>query len=438
MKKEVTNIITKITKILPYGLIIFPYITMAYITHLNWGLFRDEGMYVEASKIFLLSLPRVHIVLNISGIGIMIWAFLWKTVGYNLAVFRLPVMLFSLFSIYLFYIISKSFNCDKPWRYAFIIAFLPQFFIYSFQINGLVIGICFALLITKLYLDVIVKLDEKIGSTIWLSILLIFIFSLFACITNPFLLAYPLTIISLEIVRIFKKQRIQFFDSKIIIACLLVIILWLVFVFIFGEGLQAISRHGVNGQDINPRFFIFFFGHITMFLIYLGGMFPFLPFSFKKRIRLKIFVPISLVAVAFMIKYFPSTGAYDIRFHCLFLRIADWVTQQLCLPMRLVNVSAITLVFLGLYNLVNILYQAEKNIVFFFSIGTLSSYMFLMLINPYIASRLYIPGMLGLFFLVVKAYERKQAVLYLQIFYQIFLTVLYSYALYLKRGFFKI
>lgn len=419
-----------------FGLIILPYLVIAFVTRLNWRLFWDEHIYTQASESLLSG--GSPFALNACVPGIVIWSFLWKLVGNNLAVFRLSVLFFSFISIYLFYNISKRFNSINPLRYAFVIAFLPQFFIYSFQMNGLVLGICFALIVIKLYLDTTIETDKKMDFAMWLQTGSICIFSLLACTTNPFLLAYPAIIIILETQRIFKERKIRFFDSRIAIACILGISLWFVSAFIFGGGFGSISQRGGGGPEVNPRVFVFYIGHLTMLLMYLGGMFPFLVFSFKKRINLKLFIAMSLIAIPLALNFFPFGGRYNVFFHSQFLHVIDLMVQKLHLPTFAIKSAVIPLILLGLYNLVNIFYSAEKNTQFFLSAGALSLYVFLILLNPYISSRLLVPGMLGLLFLIVKVFEQKPVILNFQMLYQVFLTALYSGILYYKDGFFRV
>jgi hypothetical protein len=245
-------------------------------------------------------------------------------------------------------------------------------------------------------------------------------------------------IIILEAGKIFKERKIRFFNSMIAIACILAISLWFIFIFIFGEGLGYIAKHNTWIKVPNTKLFAFYPGHLTMLLMYLGGMFPFLVFSFKKRVSLKFFLVASLVVVPLALYFLPPGGKYVLSFHSQFLKAIDLFVQKVNLPTAAIRYFVIPLILLGLYNLMNILYSSEKNIPFYFSVGVLMLYVFAISVNSYISSRLLVPGMLGLLFLIVKIFEQKPTMLNFQMLYQVFLTAFWLGILYHTDKFLRV
>jgi len=416
-------------------LIISPYVLISLLTGLNWNLFRDEVMYMNAVQE---ALRGNYFTLNIAGFGVFLWKILSQFFGYSPPIFRSSVTLFSFLAIFIFFVFSRRFGAIKPWKYAFFLASLAEFFIYSFQINSLVMGIAFCLLIIQSYLVATSSGEIKEG-IFKLNLIALAVFSFAGCITNPFILAYPTVIILNESAKILRKEQIRR-ARTIICSSACAILLWIVYFFYLGDGFRALQQHGVAGLKHNSSIFGYIYpGHIAMFFVYFGGLFPFLSLVFPRRISFKISLLILLCAFM-LIKCFPSQPAESTLpyFHSVFSAFIIFGLKYLGAPSIFYKIIMILLMILGMYNLLGCVSYYKDGTLRFWFFGIPLIYMVGMLIDPYISSRLYIPGLLGLFLLVVRIYENQPALLCLQLAYQLFILVFYSYGLYSKYGFLSI
>ena len=430
-----------VTKYLPCKLILLFYALAAYVTGLNWIPFRDEGLYLAFARKLSSEWPTMRVMHGVNGIGNLINMVIVRTVGDNIVIFRVVTVGFAVACIYLACDVSGCFRAAKRWKYTFIVASLPMFFIYSFQVNGFIIGIFFALLIMKLYLGRYEDPGRAENRGSWTVSAGLFLACTGAVFTNPFLLAYPLTIVVSEAVRMIKVRRVGSVERRIFVSCLLPIVL---FALLWGMSSAKTSVHpahhliGNAGASHNPRFFGLYLGHIPVLLIFLGGMFPFLLFSFRKRINPLIFVFILTAVLSVSARVMPATLTVHQRFHCIFLKMGDVICRWFDFPVASLETIVAVLIGFGLYNLVNVLYQSPKDGVFFFSVCTGSVYLTMILVFSDITARLLLPGMLGIVFMTCRVYEERPVMMRFQMVYQVVITALYVYALYVKRGFFGI
>ena len=413
------------------------YCLAAYVTGLNWIPFRDEGLYLGFARRLSSEWPTMHIMRGVNGTGNLISMVIVKTVGDNIAIFRLVTVTFAVACIYLACDVSGCFRAVKRWKYTFIMASLPMFFIYSFQVNGFIIGIFFALLIMKLYLERYGSSHRADDGAPWMVDAGLFLACAGAAVTNPFLLAYPATIIGFEVVRMVKERKVSLNESRLALLCFLSMILFWIFGFVFANRSMINPYHSMSIRH-NPQFLGLYLGYIPILLMFLGVMFPFLGFSFRKRINFLVFLVILTVGLLVSARLMPATLTAHYMYHCLFLKIADVVRRSFSLPLAVLETIAAVLIGLGIYNLTNVLYQSKKDFVFFFSICTGMIYFMMILIFSEITARLLIPGMLGTLFLICRVYEQRPGIMRLQMAYQVVLTAIYVYALYSTRGFFNI
>ncbi|MBN2121404.1 MAG: hypothetical protein JW734_10175 [Candidatus Omnitrophica bacterium] len=423
-------------RILPFLLIIMPYLLVLFFTQLDWGLFRDEHRYLDAVKVML---QEGRFMMNVCGPGVALWSFLWHIAGYNPAICRLTVFVLGLLSIYTVFHLGGYFGYLKPWHYAVFLASIPHFFMYSFQVNGLVIAIAFSLLTMVCYFNLVQRRNQPISFSFWLMVSGIFIFSLLGCATSPFVLAYPATIILFELIDIFRNKYNLKVNYLIIGVCALSVILWVFYAFYLSEGFGAIERHGFKHCDVNIRLGLIYPGHVPVFFIFFGGFLPFLLLGLPRKVSMKIFIPILAIIIGIFAAYSPSqintTTLYS--FYTIFFTFINFIiVTVLNLSAEWNKLFIYILLSLGVYNFLNLIYQCRKDFYYYFSLILLCVYMAFALIQPYIGSRLYLPGMLGFLFVALRAYHKYPRLLYWQLSYQVFMSAVYVYSLYIKWGIF--
>ena len=268
---------------------------IAVSTGLDWPLFRDEPMYVEAIKAFADG-PFPTFSMNICGPSIFVWGMLTKAVGLSIPLLRLATLFLGTCGIGFLCGMTRRMPGVKSLWPVWFVCLLPQFVIYCFQINGSAVAFtltCAVLFFGIPFLHVPCELSPRqrqlngIALTVFMSL---------ACMQNPFCLSFPLAFIAFEGWAFLKggKSLGSLLRAPQLWIALCAIGGWLAFVAITQVSLlDSFDKHSRAG--INPKWIVLYPGTYTILLIYLGGLFPFLPFALRDRPSLKVLLMIVAV-----------------------------------------------------------------------------------------------------------------------------------------------
>jgi hypothetical protein len=421
------------------GLLVI-YLCVAAFSGLDWGLFRDEPRYLAATSALAGSLPRIAFPLDVFGVSLSIWALVYRVWGSSPVLLRLTQTAFAILTILLVARIALTWRLSRPWAAPLLAGLLPQFFVYSYQINGAVLAVGMSAWVIYVYSQWHRSSDGWSPARRRLMGLYLFGITALACIQYPFSAAYPAAMVLLEAYR-YRKHRSHFMERAlpITIACLGAGLGYALFLAFNGSSVaDSMKLHSWKG--VNPSVGPLYFGNWAILLAYLGGMFPFLPGAFTVRMRWVSIVPLILTALAFSFAFLPMGGhAYHEGFHTVFTSTLDGLlVQRLGWPGWTVNLGFFALVGLGTYNLAHIVrgwrsYASPGLTVL--AIAVLCVFMGLTLVDGYISSRLYLPGLVGLLVVIAQIMSSKPRLYWLQVGYQAAWCVAYSVALGIAHGF---
>jgi hypothetical protein len=416
------------------------YVCVAAVSGLDWGLFRDEPRYLDAAVSLAGALPRAEFPLDVFGVSLSIWGLLYRAGATSPVVLRSVQIVFAALTILLVARVAVAWRSPRPWAAALLVGLLPQFFVYAYQINGAVLATFLSTWILYVYTQW--HLSSAGWSPVRRRLMTAYLFLVLAlgCIQYPFTAAYPAAIVLLEGYR-YRRRRTALGERTlpVAVACLCAFIGYVLFLAHNGCPVSASMKlHSWRG--VNPPAGPFYLGNWVILLAYLGGMFPFLPGAFAGRIRWAVLLPLLLVAWALCYACLPIGGhPYHEGFHTIFTSTLDTVlVRGLGLPERVVAVALFALVGLGTYNLAHIVRSWKTSAnpeATVFAVTALCVFMSLILVDGYISSRLFIPGLIGLFLVIAHTLAPHRRLYWLQLGYQACWCAAYAVALGMKHGF---
>lgn len=416
------------------------YLCIAAVSGLAWNLFRDEPRYLGAATHMADNLPRVEFPLDVFGVSLSLWALLHRAGAGHPALLRLVQTLTAVFTIPLVARIALLWRFPRPWGAALVIGLLPQFFVYAYQINGAVLAVFLSAWVILIYSQ------WHLGAIDWspvrrrIMFAYLFVVLTLACIQYPFAAAYPAAIAILEAYLYHRRRTgLRVRTLPVITACLGAGICYGLFLAYCGSPVSASMKlHSWSG--VNPSVRSLYFGNWVILLAYLGGMFPFLPAAFTRRIRGIYLLPLALPPLALTYACLPiGRLGYHEGFHTIFTSTLDAVlVQDMGMPAWIVTVALFGLVGLGTYNLAHVIWSwkiTQNREALVFAVTLLCIFMSLILVDGYISSRLFLPGLLGLLMVIAQILSPHRRLCRLQLAYQICWCAAYAIALGMKHGF---
>lgn len=391
-------------------------------------------MYLHAVDYLVRTLPALRYEMNIGGASITLWGLLAAIFEHNIPLLRFTSVLLAILTSGFLYFIAKRLEMRSPERAVLMVALLPQLFLYGFQINGNALSVFLTAVI------ILMMLRFCDGSDAPPMLILMAACLSLATINNPFLLSLAAVLpLATMLQPRFNTGTVPWRNKRVgamALVCGTAVLIWAGFIGWSDVGLTAsLDRHSYD--QVNPRFLGLYLGHIFIFLSYIGSMFPLVLIAHWQRVPLTLRYFAAVVMVLFLSSLFlPHTGyAYDNYFHTLILRTIDFGITRLGLPRLSMNFAFMGLVGLGALNC-TILFGIFRHDSHARWIGlAVAGYLGLMLIDGYISSRLYLPGVLGGVLLIAKSMESRPLLYSAQIAYQISWILIYWVTLLNKYNF---
>ena len=111
---------------------------IAAVTGLEWGLFRDEPMYLKGTFQTQDQLPALMFWLNFNPAGTLLWAATLEWIKESVAALRLSVVAIALVAFVTFYRLCTRVTDAAPGRALLLVACVPEVCLYTYQVNGTV------------------------------------------------------------------------------------------------------------------------------------------------------------------------------------------------------------------------------------------------------------------------------------------------------------
>lgn len=401
------------------------YLLVGAISGLSWPEFRDEPMYIGSVIATRDGLPRLTFDMNICAIGLTLWASLAEWVSDSIVVLRSSVLLVSLGCFLSWVQLEKRVPGGTLWRSLLILALVPEVFIYAYQVNGSGITLLGTIWVCTAFL-----VRHERGPTFPNDLLLWASLS-WACVQSPFCLGFLPAVIICEL--LLHRDGALRIPYRTGVLAVLAFGTWILFILLNPTGLtESLERHS---SGINPSMFKLHFGNWAIFFVLWGGLFPLLGFAVPDRLSFRRVVPFLLAVGALGFACLPKNGyAFDTGFHTIYTMVIDRIVQAAGLPDIVMNLGYFTLLLLGCYGFVNfarfVWYQPYGR----FFLALLACYLTLMLVDGFIASRLFLPGWIGLLLYIERAFQGRR-LFAIQVIYQMLVCAVYTIGLGIRWGF---
>ncbi|MEM7165808.1 MAG: hypothetical protein AAF581_10110 [Planctomycetota bacterium] len=406
------------------------YLLIGAATGLAWPLFRDEPMYLKGTLQTQESFPGLTFWLNINAVGVLLWAALLEWVHDSVAVLRLSVLLFGLGTFWLFASLCARFREARVGRALLLVVLVPEVFLYCYQVNGTLLTLFGAFAASLVFMS-----RQQSGPS-WHNDALLFVTLAWVCLQSPFCLSFLPAVILTEFFA--RRREGRAFAQQIPVRtggiAVLAFAAWGVFILTNGTPLsESLQRHSVGE---NPGILGLHFGNWAIFAVMWGGLLPFLGVATAGIVRWQRVVPFLLGAALLAYFTLPANGyAFAWEFHTIYTMALDRGAAALGLPLVFVNVAYLVLAVAGTYVIVNFLVFTWRQPQSLFPLVLLACYMSLMLVDGFIASRLFLPGWIVLTIYMERAFVGKERLYAVQVGYQALICIVYTLALGSKHGF---
>lgn len=400
------------------------YLLVAAVTGLDWPLFRDEGMYIEGASRTQAEFPAITFWMNINAVGVLLSAVLFEWVGESIALLRMSVLLLAVIGFWLFTRVATRVPGVHPGRSLLLLALIPEVFLYAYQLNGAQVTLFGVMAACVVILD-----RQQRGASVGRDALLLGVLS-WVCVQSPFCLSFlPAAILSEFADR---RQRggtlAEQLPVRTTVVAVLAFAVWVLFILLNGTGLsESLERHSVGE---NPAIAGLHFGNWAIFFVLWGGLFPFLAGATAGAAPLRCVLPFVAAVVTLGYCTLPANGyAFAVEFHTIYTMAMDRAAGALGWSPQLVSAGYFTLLALGAYAFANFWVVAWRSPRSRFFLLLLVCYMVLMLVDGFVASRLFLPGWVAMVLFVERAFHGKPRLFAAQLGYQALVTVVYSVAL---------